>query len=378
MSGVTEISELFGGSARPENLRRVLLVRLDNMGDVLLTTPAFRAVRQALPEAHLALMAGPAGCEVGRLNPDIDETILYRAPNEDVYFGLPQDPGREMAAMETLKEGGFDAAIIFTSYKQSALPAAYLCYLAGIPLRAAGSFEGPGSLLTHRHRYAESVPPRHESLRGLELTGFLGLPAVEPEMVLEPRPEDEEEAARILGRLGVERFLLVHPGSSASSRTYPAERYARIVEDLFSRTGLPVLVTGGPGEEELAQEVAGSAGVAFGGETGLGAFAALVGRATTVVTNNTGATHVASALKTPVVTVFAGTNPLEQWGPWRTPNRLLTHPVPCAPCYKRVCPIGHECLTGIAPETVTGAALELLGETAARKNGAPRRAGATW
>ncbi len=106
MSGVTEISELFGGSARPENLRRVLLVRLDNMGDVLLTTPAFRAVRQALPEAHLALMAGPAGCEVGRLNPDIDETILYRAPNEDVYFGLPQDPGREMATMETLKEGG--------------------------------------------------------------------------------------------------------------------------------------------------------------------------------------------------------------------------------------------------------------------------------
>ncbi len=204
------------------------------------------------------------------------------------------------------------------------------------------------------------------------------MPAVEPEMVLEPRPEDEEEAARILGRLGVERFLLVHPGSSASSRTYPAERYARIVEDLFSRTGLPVLVTGGPGEEELAQEVAGSAGVALGGETGLGAFAALLGRATTVVTNNTGATHVASALKTPVVTVFAGTSPLEQWGSWRTPNRLLTHPVPCAPCYKRVCPIGHECLTGIAPETVTGAALELLGETAARKNGAPRRAGATW
>ncbi|WP_207955968.1 glycosyltransferase family 9 protein [Rubrobacter marinus] len=283
-----------------------------------------------------------------------------------------------MAAMEALREGGFDAAVIFTSYKQSALPAAYLCYLAGIPLRTAGSFEGPGSLLTHRHRYAETVPPRHESLRGLELTGALGFPAVEPQMVLEPRPEDEDEAAEILGRLGAERFVLVHPGSSASSRTYPAERYALVVEELSSTTGLPVIVTGGPGEEDLARRVAGSAGAPLGGETGLGAFAALVGRADAVVTNNTGATHVASALGTPVVTVFAGTNPPEQWGPWRTPNRLLTHPVPCAPCYKRVCPIGHECLTGIAPATVTGAALELLAEGAARGNGAPRRAGAAW
>jgi ADP-heptose:LPS heptosyltransferase len=344
----------------PEALRRVLLVRLDNLGDVLLTTPAFRAIRRTLPWAHLALLAGSAGCEVGRLDPDIDETILYHAPSEDVYFRLSQDPGREIAAVEALRERDFDATIIFTSYKQSALPAAYLCYLAGIPLRAAGSFEGPGSLLTHRHRYGETVPPKHETLRGLELTGFLGFPPLEPEMVLVPREEDEEGAVRLLERHGVEGFALVHPGSSASSRAYPAERYAAVVEGLAEKGDLPVLVTGGPGEEDLTRRVAGTAGLALGGETSFGEFAALVGRAATVVTNNTGTTHVASALKTPVVTVFAGTNPPEQWGPWRTPSRLLTHPVPCAPCYKRVCPIGHECLTGIAPETVVGAALDLL------------------
>lgn len=350
------------GDVEPETLRRVLLIRLDNLGDVLLTTPAFRAVRRALSGTHVALLAGPAGCEIGQLNPDIDETILYHAPNEDVYFRLPQEPEREMTAVEMLKERGFDAAIIFTSYKQSALPAAYLCYLSGIPIRAAGSFEGPGSLLTHRHRYAENVPPKHESLRGLELTDSLSFPSVEPEMVLIPREEDEEGAARLLERHGVERFLLVHPGASASSRVYPTERYAAVVEKLAGQSGLPVLVSGGPGEEDLAQKVAGSAGVPVGGETSFGEFAALVGRATVVVTNNTGTTHVASALKRPVVTVFAGTNPPEQWGPWRTPNRLLTHPVPCAPCYKRVCPIGHECLTGIAPETVVGAVLGLLRE----------------
>ena len=357
---------VFGGTER-ESFRRVLLVRLDNLGDVLLTTPAFRAVRQALPEAHLALLAGPAGCGVGRLDPDLDETILYHALNEDVYFRLPQDPEREMAAVETLKERDFDAAIIFTSYKQSALPAAYLCYLANIPVRAAGSFEGPGSLLTHRHRYEETAPPKHETLRGLELTEFLGLPPVEPEMVLVPRAEDEEDAARLLERhglkrQGLERFFLVHPGASASSRAYPPERYSEVVEGLVEQSGLPVLVTGGPSEDDLARRVAGSVGIALGGETSFGSFAALVGRASVVVTNNTGTSHVASALKRPVVTVFAGTNPAEQWGPWRTPNRLLTHPVPCAPCYKRVCPIGHECLTRIAPGTVVDTALRLLHE----------------
>jgi ADP-heptose:LPS heptosyltransferase len=349
------------GDVEPGALRRVLLVRVDNLGDVLLMTPAFRAVREALPWAHLALLAGPAGCEVGRLNPHIDETILYHAPSEDVYFRLPQDPEREMATIKALKERNFDAVIIFTSYKQSALPMAYLCYLARIPLRAAGSFEGSGSLLTHRHRYEEAAPAKHETLRGLELTKSLGFPAVEPEMVLVPREEDEEGATRLLEQHGIERFIVVHPGASASSRTYPAERYTSVVEELAAdKGGLPVLVTGGPGEEDLTRRVAGSVGIPLGGETSFGEFTALVGRAAVVVTNNTGTTHVASALKTPVVTVFAGTNPPEQWGPWRTPSQLLTHPVPCAPCYKRICPIGHECLTGIAPHTVVEAALDLL------------------
>jgi ADP-heptose:LPS heptosyltransferase len=217
--------------------------------------------------------------------------------------------------------------------------------------------------LTHRHRYEETVPPKHETLRGLELTNFLGFLPVEPEMVLVPHEEDEEGAAKLLERYGIERFAsfaIVHPGASASSRTYPPKRYAAVVEELAEKSGLPVLVTGGPGEEDLTRRVAGSTGIPVGGEMGFGEFAALVARATVMVTNNTGTTHVASAMKRPVVTVFAGTNPPEQWGPSRTPSRLLTHPVPCAPCYKRICPIGHECLTGISPETVVGAALQLL------------------
>lgn len=347
----------------PLDAERVLLIRLDNLGDVLLMTPAFRAVRSALPHAHLALLSGTAGCAVGELDPDIDETILYRAPWTDVYFTQAQDPGRELEVVQTLREKAFDLAIIFTSYKQSSLPAAYLCYLANIPMRAAGSFEGSGALLTHRHRYSETIPIQHETLRGLELVEAIGFPPVEPEMVLVPDEASRLRAAELLQEHDAGAFALVHPGASAASRAYPVQSYAEVVQGLAHTTGLKVLVTGGPEEKELTLEVAGDRGIALGGETTIGELAALVQRAEVVISNNTGTTHIASALKTPVVTIFAGTNVPEQWAPWRVPHRVLTHPVPCAPCYLRVCPLQHECMTGIAPGAVVEAATELLHET---------------
>ncbi len=125
--------------SRWQQVRNVLLVRLDNLGDVLVTTPAFHAVRHALPEAHLTLLASPVGAQVGQLNPDLDEVIVYQAPWMDPWQQLPLDSAREQHMIALLKERHFDGALIFTSFRQSPLPAAYLCYLAGIPLRVAAS-----------------------------------------------------------------------------------------------------------------------------------------------------------------------------------------------------------------------------------------------
>ncbi len=93
-------------------------------------------------------------------------------------------------------------------------------------------------------------------------------------------------------------------------------------------------------------------------------FAALIALADLVVTNNTGPAHMAAAVKTPVVDLFALTNPPQQWGPWRVPHRLLNKPVSCAICYSRVCPYNQECLRGVAPVEVVEAARELLGDAA--------------
>jgi ADP-heptose:LPS heptosyltransferase len=151
------------------------------------------------------------------------------------------------------------------------------------------------------------------------------------------------------------------------ARTYPWELYAEVADLLVERLGATVLLTGTADERELIERIHGRmrpatrrAARSFAGALPFAELCALIEAADLTITNNTGPMHVSAALKTPVVALFALTNPPEQWGPWRTPSRLLTHPVPCAPCYKRVCPIGHECLTGIAPETVVGAALDLL------------------
>src|SRR5436189_588743 len=153
------------------SVRRVLAIRLDNLGDVLVTTPAIHAMKESLPSAELTLLAGPVGAQVARLNPDIDDVIVYQAPWMDPWHKLPQDSQREQEMIATIREKRFDAAIIFTSFRQSPLPAAYLCYLADIPLRVAASIDGPGSLLTTRHKH----PPITSDKGGIDETSRSGL-----------------------------------------------------------------------------------------------------------------------------------------------------------------------------------------------------------
>ncbi|MDP9364510.1 MAG: glycosyltransferase family 9 protein [Chloroflexota bacterium] len=346
--------------------RRVLAVRLDNLGDVLVTTPAIHAIRASLPDAHLTLLASPVGAQVGRLNPDVDEVIAYEAPWVDPWQELPHDPARERAMIETIARGRYDAAVIFTSFRQSALPAAYLCYLAGVPLRLAASIDGPGSLLTTRHKHPGR--PMHEVERGLDLVGAVGFATDETDLVLRvPADARQRLGSRLADGPGAGPLVVVHPGCSMPARTYPWEMYVGVVDLLVARLGARVVLTGAGTEADLVARVAAKLSPEARAATRTSAgvlafpdFCALIEAADLVVTNNTGPMHVAAGLKTPVVALFALTNPPEQWGPWHVPHRLLNHDVPCRICYARVCPYGHECLRLVSPAMVADAASDLL------------------
>lgn len=343
--------------------RRLLAVRLDNLGDVLVTSPALRAIKESLPHAELTLLASPGGAQLGRLNPFVDRVMSYEAPWMDPWQRLPQDPARERRAIAAVRARRFDAAVIFTSFRQSPLPAAYLCYLAGIPLRLGATFDGAGSLLTTRHRHVERLA--HEVERGLELVGAVGLAASADDLVLRVPPA---ALARVRARLRAAPprrgpLVMLHPGCSMPARTYPWEQFADAADLLVEALGATVVLTGSPDEAPLVEQIRGRMrrpALSLAGALRLPELCALAALADLVVTNNTGPMHIAAALKTPVVALFALTNPPEQWGPWRAPHRRLSHEVPCRICYSRVCPTDHACLREVSPAMVLEAARSLL------------------
>ncbi len=353
---------------RWQSVQKVLLVRLDNLGDVLLTTPAFHAVKTSLPNASLTLLASSIGAQVAALNPDIDDIIIYPAPWMDPWQKMPQDSEREQRTIAQIQERHFDGAIIFTSFRQSPLPAAYLCYLADIPLRVASSIDGPGSLLTTRHKHPETII--HEVERGLNLVRVLGMDTDERDLVLKVPDTANTSVAHLLESHGIARhhpLVVVHPGCTMPARTYPWEMYVEVIDLLIEQLGAFVVVTGANDERPLVtqvlehiQENHRDSTLAMAGALPFSEFCALIQAADLTVTNNTGPMHISAAVKTPVIALFALTNPPEQWGPWHVPHRQMYHDVFCRICYSRVCPYQHECLRLVTPQMVVNASAELL------------------
>ena len=151
------------------------------------------------------------------------------------------------------------------------------------------------------------------------------------------------------------------------ARTYPWEMYVEVVDLLVEQLGATVFLTGAGDEQELVERILSHvqegnqrAVHSLAGVLSFPALCALIETADLVITNNTGPMHISAAVKTPVVALFALTNPPEQWGPWHVPHRLLNVNVPCRICYSRVCPYQHECLRLVSPSMVVDAASGLL------------------
>ncbi|GLV56128.1 glycosyl transferase [Dictyobacter sp. S3.2.2.5] len=348
--------------------KNILLIRLDNLGDVLLTTPAFHAVKTSVPQARLTLLASPVGAQIQEVDPDLDDVIVYQAPWMDPWRKRPQDSQYEQQMISLLRERHFDGAIIFTSFRQSALPSAYLCYLADIPLRAAASIDGPGSLLTTRHKHPEQM--MHEVERGLDLVRALDMTSDENDMVLQVPSTARESLLQRIAAFEPDPahpLIVVHPGCSMPARTYPWEMYAEVISLLVRQLHSSVIVTGMQDERPLVEKVLNHVPAtqrasvhALIGVLPFPEFCALIQHADLAITNNTGPMHVSAAVKTPVVALFALTNPPEQWGPWHVPHQQLYHEVSCRLCYQRICPYQHECLRLVSPQMVVDAARSLL------------------
>jgi lipopolysaccharide heptosyltransferase II len=348
--------------------RKILCVRLDSLGDVLMCTPAMRALREGVPDRTLTLLGSPSGAAAAPFIPELDDVLVYEAPwmkarDAQAPAAATEDMGGMAAALAARQ---FDAAVMFTTYTQSALPAALLCHQAGIPLRLAHCRENPYRLLSDWVPEPEPAGMvRHEVQRQLDLVRKAGCRTLDIGLSFAPRPGDAEAAQARLRSLGIgpgQRWLLLHPGASAASRRYPADAWAAAIRLLARSTGLPMVLTGSSMEVELVEGIRAACGVpthSLAGRLDLGQLGALLRMATVAVTNNTGPAHIAAAVGTPLVDLYALTNP--QHTPWRVRNRVLFQDVACRFCFKSTCPAGHHaCLAGVAPERVLEAVASLL------------------
>jgi ADP-heptose:LPS heptosyltransferase len=339
--------------------RRVLVVRLDATGDVLLAGPAVRAVAAA-PRTEVSLLCGPAGAPAGRLLPGVRRVLEWASP----WIAHPAPPVSEtdvQGIVATLAKHRFDEAVVLTSCHQSPLPTALLLRLAGIARITAASVDYPGSLLDVRLRpgddLCEDLP---EPERALAIAGAAGfrLPPGDQGRLAVRRPPP---VGALLGRLARALYVVLHPGAAVPARRWPVEHH-RHAARLLEEAGLPVVVTGGKGERELTAAVADGRSVDLGGRTSLAQLAGVLAGAGALVAGNTGAAHLSAAVGTPVVSLFAPVVPAVRWRPYAVAQVLLgDQDAPCRGSRARDCPVpGHPCLAGVAPEEVVAAVHRLV------------------
>ena len=350
--------------------RNLLAVRLDNAGDVVMLGPALRAIKTASPGCQITLLASPAGAKAAPLLPWIDSVLVWRSIWQDLGQ-LPFDPTRENELIQLIAERSFDGAVIFSSFSQTPHVAGYVCYLAGIPLRAGESKEFGGATLSTELRGTPDAT--HQVDRNLHLVCALGFSEADPALEIAIPDASREEVARRLWDVGIspdQPLVILHPGASAAARRYPAERFQQVAELLRAR-GWPLVVTGSERERDLLEIVVGdNDAIPVFTDLSIQAFAALVAQASAVVCGNTLPLHLADATRTPVVAFYSGTDLVSQWAPRFAPSRVLQRATDCTPCYRFTCPIGLPCLD-VDPEEVV-AAVEALAPLAALRTAESR------
>lgn len=343
-------------------MTRLLAVRMDGMGDVLLTGPAVRAL--ATGAAQVDYLTSTAGAPAAELLPGVAEVLSYDAP----WVGAPchSSFSGELSALVGRLRDTYDEAVIFTSFHQSPLPAAMVCRLAGIPRIAGTSDAAPGTLLDIRHRRlgaAGATGTRgeidddggdrggHEVEAALRLAAAAGyaLPLHDDARLrLTPAAPEHLELP--------EHYVVVHPGASVPARAVGPPLTRDTVRSLVS-SGRHVVLTGDRADRELVRGLTGDRVTDLLSRTDLKRLRHVLAGAAAVVVGNTGAAHLAASVGTPVVSVFAPVVPASRWRPWGVPHELLgDQRADCAGTRARVCPIaGHPCMRGVTGAQVVEA-----------------------
>jgi lipopolysaccharide heptosyltransferase II len=342
------------------NFQRILIVRTDRIGDVLLSTPVIKALRDAYPCSYIAMMIGPYAKEIIEGNPYLDEAIIYdkdirhKSWLSSIKFSL------------ALRKKSFDLCIVLHPTNRAHI----ITLFAGIPKRI-GYDRKLGFLLTDRIKYTKQLGQKHELEYNLDLVRYLGIQPQDKNLFMPIKPESEAWAQKLLKQEGIgesDRLLAVHPGASCISRIWPAERYAEVIQKLAEKYGFKTLILSGTQTLDLKAVDAvlkylRIPVINLAGKTSLSQAASLLKRCSLLISTDTGPMHIATAVGTPQVVIFGrnqpGLSPL-RWGPTSKKHRVLHKELGCIECLAHNCIKDFACLKAISVEEVLSVTESIL------------------
>ncbi len=303
--------------------RGILLIRTDRIGELLLTTPAFGAVRESFPSAKITLIVTPSSSPVVEGNPCIDSIVkIDPGPDLDSF-------AKRLRFVRFLSGSGLDMVIIFNPNKFLNVAG----YLAGIPARV-GYDRKLGFLLTKVIEDKKYLCEKHEVEYNLELAKAAGdvTPGKKPYFPLAEK--DKRAAAEILAHNGIAggAFIAVHPGTSNPEKLWPAERFALACDKIIDGSGIKVVLVGGEEERTAAGEVKAKMRnpvLDLTGRLALKEFGALLKMSALLISCDSGPVHIASAVDTPVVALFGESRPggsSKRWGPYGEGHIVIGRP----------------------------------------------------
>lgn len=335
----------------PERIppKRILMVKLSAIGDVIHTLPALNALRRAYPAAHIAWVVEAAAAPLLEGHPSLDRVIVSRRKDwvRSLLGRSSSFRDRRRALLEMrrfvrdLRETRYDLVIDFQQLLKSGL-------LVGLARgrRKAGYGSGldhiEGSHWFLNHRFPLRSMDRHALPRSLDILNGLGIPTPVVEYRLPVGDAALEKVNGLLARhgaTGTGPLVAVNPMAKWATKLWSSEKFARLADRLAARYGARVVFTGAGADRGVISGILGRMGslaANLAGETSLPELAALFRTADLAVTTDTGPMHLAAAVGTPVVALFGPTAPWRT-GPFGPGHRVVRAGLPCAPCFRRRC-----------------------------------------
>jgi lipopolysaccharide heptosyltransferase II len=350
---------LEGGEARlrENKYRRILVARTDRIGDVLISTPVLKALREHYPASYLAVMVAPATRAIVEGNPYVDKVIVF---DKDRYRGF----FATLFFARKLRKEGFDAALFLHPTVRVHL----LGFLAGIKERIGYDRKAPYFLTrTIPHRKQEGV--KHECDYNFDLLELLGIYHVQRELYMPLRADSERVVDDILKEAGImpgEVLVAINPASSCISHRWPLDKFAEVIDRLQTQFRVRALIVADAPHRDLAGDLlvlTQTRPVDLSGRFTLSELASLFKKCRLVISNDSGPVHLAVAVKTPVISIFGRNQPglsPRRWGPLGPWDVFLHKQTGCSPCLAHACTNHFKCLEAISADEVLGHAQRLL------------------